>query len=413
MAIITLIPLLAAADPGAGGFFGVRALWQSARSIAAENPADSKVAFDQAVAASPGNNGLLLSATSAALRAHDPARARLLLTRFAAQGGTASEENAVAIAAELGEAASDPLFISLAANRAPVARGKPWAMLPPAIRLIEGVAYDDRHQAAYVSSVVDRTLYRIDGKGAVSVALRLPPDFGSPLALAIDPRHRLLWAALDPKAPGGSGVGGLLKLSLDTRAHALVPGPAGEALSIGDVAVGADGTAFAADGRSGGVYRCRPGCKALETLLAPGLLRSAQGMVVSPDGKRLYVADYAYGIAIVDLATGSARPLATAPGVAIDGLDGLVWSNGRIVAVQNGWRPARVIAIDLDRAGTTAMVTRVIARAGTISDPTQVSRQPGGALLIVANAQWDRYENVAAPRDVAQKQTVLLRLPAQ
>nr|WP_299909784.1 hypothetical protein [Sphingomonas bacterium] len=407
-----LVPLLVATG-AQDGFFGVRALWQSARSIAAEHPADSEAAFDQAIAASPGNNGLLLSAAGAALRAHDPARARLLLTRLAVQGGTVTEENEAAIAAELAAPASDPLLVSLTANRTPVARGTPWATLPATIRLIEGVAYDDRRQAAYVSSVVDRTLYRIDGKGAVSVALKLPPDFGSPLALAIDPRHRLLWAALDPKAPGGSGAGGLLRLSLDTGDRALLPGPAGEALSIGDVAVGADGTAFAADGRSGGVYRCRPGCKALETLLAPGVLRSAQGMVTSPDGKRLYVADYAYGIAIVDLATGATQPLATAPGVAIDGLDGLVWRDGRIVAIQNGWQPARMIAIDLDRAGTTAMAARVIARAGPMTDPTQVARLAGGALLVVANAQWDRYENVTAPREVAQEPTVLLRLPAQ
>ena len=42
----------------------------------------------------------------------------------------------------------------------------------------------------------------------------------------------------------------------------------------------------------GAVYRCAPGCDALETWLPARTFYSAQGMVISPDGRRLYVADY-------------------------------------------------------------------------------------------------------------------------
>ena len=265
-------PLLVAAGIGEDGFFGVRALWQSARSAAAEHPADSAAAFDRAIAASPGSNGLLLSAIGAALRAHDRARARALLTRFAAQGGTVPGEDAKEIAAELGAPAGDPLFAALAANGAPVEAGRIATILPATMRLIEGVAYDDRGRAAYVSSVVDRTIYRVTSAAPAAV-LRLAPDLGSPMAMAIDGRRRTLWAGLDPKAPGApaSGKGGLLGLSLDGRTHRLVTIPGGD-VAIGDVMVAPDGTAYAGDGRSGAVYRCRPGCAVLETVLAPGVL---------------------------------------------------------------------------------------------------------------------------------------------
>jgi hypothetical protein len=392
------------------GFFGVRGLWQSARSIAAEHPGDSAAAFDRAIAASPGSNGLLLSAATAALRAHDRMRARALLGRFAAQGGALPERE---MATELGAAADDPLLATLAANGAPGPAGTIAATLPAAIRLVEGVAYDDRDRATYVSSVIDRTIYRIVGAGPVA-AFHLTPDLGSPLSIAIDTRRRILWAALDPRAPGapGSGRGGLLRLSLDGHGDGVVTVP-GTDIAIGDVMVAVDGTAYAGDGRSGAVYRCRPGCIALETLLAPGILRSAQGMLLSPDGRRLYVADYAYGVAIVDPVTGRARPLRTAPGVAIDGLDGLAWRDGHIVAVQNGWQPARLIEIGLSPSGEEAVAVRVLARSGLLVNPTQVAAMADGALLVVANAQWDLYEKAPDPGTVVQQPTNLLRIPRQ
>ena len=134
-------------------------------------------------------------------------------------------------------------------------------------------------------------------------------------------------------------------------------------------------------------------------------------MLLSRDGRKLYVADYAYGVAIVDLVTGAAKPLLTAPGVAIDGLDGLAWRDGRMVAVQNGWQPARLIAIELDASGERAVAARVLARSGALSDPTQVAAMAGGAMLVVANAQWDLYEKTPAPGAVVQQPTILLRIP--
>lgn len=101
------------------------------------------------------------------------------------------------------------------------------------------------------------------------------------------------------------------------------------------------------------------------------------------------MSDYAYGIAVLDLSTGLLRPLRSARGVALDGIDGLSLYGDRLVAVQNGWPEPRVIALDLDVHGTAVLRSRSLFKGG---DPTQLARLSPTRLALVAEAQWDVYD---------------------
>ena len=72
---------------------------------------------------------------------------------------------------------------------------------------------------------------------------------------------------------------------------------------VSDLALGPDGTVYAADPVAGRVYRLPADGKRLEVLVDSGEIVSAQGMAASDDGKVLFVSDYAQGIARVDLET--------------------------------------------------------------------------------------------------------------
>jgi hypothetical protein len=83
------------------------------------------------------------------------------------------------------------------------------------------------------------------------------------------------------------------------------------------------------------------------------LFRSLQGMVPTPDGRGLYLGDYSHGLMLLDLTTGKVAPLTGPAEGTLLGIDGLA-SGGprRLIGVQNGVTPNRVIAIHLDAAGT-------------------------------------------------------------
>jgi sugar lactone lactonase YvrE len=398
----------AAADHGE-----TRRLWKEARDAARSDPAASLAKFDQAIASASGNNMLLLSGILVALRAHDRERLARWVAAFAAHGGALDDEVLKAIAVELGTLADPAAMQRLAAARNAMGSGEVVASIPAETRLVEGVAYDGARDALYVSSVVDRRVERIDGKGRRRSVLELPADQGAPLGLALDAGRGVLWIAVDGSPfEGGIGAGGLVRFSPGSSASTHIRAPSVEPLHIGDVAVGPDGTAYAADSQSGAIYRCAPGCRTLSVLVAPGRLRSAQGMAVAPDGRRLWVSDYSYGLLSVDLRTGATTRVTAAPGIAIDGIDGMTLRNGRVIAVQNGWAPARVIEIEFDAAGI-AVAARVIARGGAMAEePTQIARAGKDALLLVSNSQWAPYGRGMDAGRTAQRPTRVTRIAA-
>ena len=114
-----------------------------------------------------------------------------------------------------------------------------------------------------------------------------------------------------------------------------IPAPAGA--TPGDVAVGPDGIVYVSDGQNGAVYRCRPGCAALEAWLPAGTFFSPQGMAVSASGQ--------FGSTSPIIATASPRSSAPPamcsgwtrrPGSCSTASMALIADRDGLVAIQNG-----------------------------------------------------------------------------
>lgn len=115
-----------------------------------------------------------------------------------------------------------------------------------------------------------------------------------------------------------------------------------------------------------------------------------------PGNRRLIVSDYAYGLAVVDTATGAVGRLASRAGELLDGIDGLWLAGKHLVGVQNGLRPMRIVQLELDIEGEIASVGTLEAAHPAWTEPLGGALS-NGELVYIGNGQWDRFGPGGAP----------------
>jgi hypothetical protein len=339
----------------------------------------------------PNSAGMQRRLLAAAVEAKDAAAALAAARRLAALGGSLSENGRRQVAAVTGAEAMAALAPLFDANTARAGSSEVHALIPAEHRLIEGLIWDRNERRLYATSVVDRRLLRLETGGAATMISG--PGVGSLFGGAYEPAAGRLWiasAAIEQTPPGDSPFNGLL--AIDPRRPGLgrrIPAPDGA--TLGDVAVGPDGIVYASDGQKGAVYRCRPGCAALEAWLPPGTFRSAQGMAVSADRRWLYVADYRYGLAAVELASGRVHRVEGSPEMMLDGIDGLVRHGRDLIAIQNGVLPVRIVRLVLSTRGPRVERLEILERGNPDWGEPSLGTMVGDRFLYVADPQWERY----------------------
>ena len=176
---------------------------------------------------------------------------------------------------------------------------------------------------------------------------------------------------------------------------------------LGDVTLGPDGTVYVA---GGDLLQLRPGGAALEVLLPAGLMRSPQGMAVTPDGAALIVADYSSGLWRVDRASGAAVRLAAPPNASLIGIDGLI-SDGRFLyALQNGVAPQRVMKLRPDAAWSRIEAVDLLAANLPQLDEPTTGLVRDGELVFVSRSQWSDFDGEGAPRSPEPEPALISRL---
>src|SRR5215469_10658754 len=236
-----------------------------------------------------------------------------------------------------------------AANKTPISQAESVFSLSDPNILAEDIDYDSESKSFLITSVLEKKIIRVTEDGRATDFARSPSNWPM-LALKIDGRHNLTWAtevAMDgfvaaPKSDWGRSA--ILCFDLQTGLlRQRIEGPAKSAL--GDMILTSEGNPIISDGGGGGVYRVRD--DRLERIDAGDFI-SPQTPTMCPDGKRVFVPDYARGIGILDLVTKRVVWLnQSAPKFAINGIDGLYFDHGSLIATQNGTSPERVIRFQL------------------------------------------------------------------
>jgi len=327
---------------------------------------------------------------AAALDAKDPARLAAAANRLAQLGYLPRARTFAQIAQRLPAADAEALRRRFLANRRVRSAARPVAAIGPEQALVEGVAWDAGHRRLFATAVLGRALLVSDGQ-----QWRKVPDLdvGGLSGIAIDAPRHLLWlsSTSTTQTPNRlTAFRGLVALDLDTLREVRRVAVTNEGSPF-DLAVGPDGTAYASESQRGLVYRLGPNDQSLSILVRRGELTSPQGLVPAADGKHLYVADYAMGVMVVNLADGSVAPLPSAAGTMLDGIDGLVGYRGDLIAIQNGTSPRRILRLVLDSAGTRIQRVEMLeSEAPGWGEPTNgVIRDDS---LLYVDGQGPRYD---------------------
>lgn len=227
-----------------------------------------------------------------------------------------------------------------------------------------------------------------------------------------DSARKSLWVAsgnIDGSPKDKGRFSGLVRVfhSDDPREQLAAP----DGAEPSDLAVGPDGTLYTSDPVNGGIYFATLADEKLQTLIAPGTFRSPQGLAVSADGPRLYVSDYRYGIAVIELESRAVSRLASDLPLILDGVDGLWRYGNELIAVQNGTSPMRIAAFELSDDGLRVTGHRILEQANPEWTEPLSGSIDGDSLIYVGNGQWDRYVQGESVPDKPALPTQIRRLP--
>jgi len=295
----------------------------------------------------------------------------------------------------------DAVAEAFAANARPAGGAEQVARLEGETAFLpEGIAADPATGDLFIGSVREARIVRLDARTGRTTPFagndpeRLWGVFGMRVA------GRRLWVATSavPQALGlpdsARGRAAVLVYSIDDGTLLFRCAREDQAV-FGDVLPQAGG-AWVSDSTGGVAFLAIGDCK-WRTLVPAGRFVSPQGLTDGGPG-RLIVADYRGGLFSVDTSTGEPRRLGGPHDLTLYGIDGLDRAGNWLVAVQNGLRPHRVLALRLSPGGDRITDWRVLAGALEVFDEPTLGVVDRGHFVFVANSGWERYGGEADPK---------------
>lgn len=348
--------------------------------------------MEEALSHRPNNPLLLGYVAYLAAETGNAIRAETAAKRYAAMGLVPADGIRASLGTALPEKPAHEISTAFGTNLQPHGTTETKFILPADFELVEGIATDSKGRF-YFGSVVSGSIVRMDATGPSKIVDAKQHEFGSFFGMLMHDSNLYVTFAHLRQTPGyaeGEGQTGVAKVDPETgdvlEVWALPGGSASQ--QIADITVSSDGGIYVSDAQGKKIYQIT-GDTLFPAFVHDGFM-SPQGIAETGNG-HLILADYGRGLWLLDRETGKATLLGVPENISLHGIDGLVWHDGKLIALQNGVTPHRMLAIDISADGTYVENARVVAQGfGDYGEPTLgVSTSDG--LYFIAGSQWPSY----------------------
>ncbi len=303
-------------------------------------------------------------------------------------------------------------------NKNPVNKSRKAFSLSDKSLITESVGFDSKTERFFISSVHQRKIIVIDKDGNQREFSNLTDGLWSVLGIKIDEKRRILWACSSafPQMinydKNDEGKAGIFKYNLDNgkliKKYLLEN--TNEKHALGDLVINKKGDVFATDSISPRIYKIDLVEDKLELFLENKNFNSLQGLAFSDNEQSLFVADYSTGIHKIDLDKKQSFQIIPEKNITLLGIDGLYFYKNKLIAIQNGIRPQRVVQFSLNKDQTRIEKFKTLeANHDNFEEPT-LGVIIKNEFYYVANSQWNLTTNDGKLLEDKLKEPVILKL---
>ncbi|HYG17681.1 MAG TPA: SMP-30/gluconolactonase/LRE family protein [Ohtaekwangia sp.] len=280
------------------------------------------------------------------------------------------------------------LFVTISATAQPF---KPEIAFTVAEKdlIPEGIAYDSREKAFYLSSIYKKKIVRISAKGEVRDFIASAADgVEEVLGMKVD-QNGLLWACNN--TPEHDTMRRISNVHVyDTRNRSLYKRfqvTDGRPHLFNDLYITKAGDVYITDTQAGMLWVIRKGGNDIEAFTKPGSLAFPNGITATEDESKILVATgSALGVVSIDMASRSINPLRNDRYLII-GLDGLYRHKHSLIGVQNTTFPEAIISMTMTPGGNGLGTVAFIAHGHPAMDTPTTGVIVGDEFYFIANSQ--------------------------
>lgn len=249
----------------------------------------------------------------------------------------------------------------------------------------ENIAYDTKRKAFLLGSTVRNVIIRCAlGAACVPFVKGSGADQEYILGLKIDRASDGIWATTN--SPTGAN---LRRYNLKSGELERTVWLEGKHI-FNDLALSVSGVVYVSDTSEGSVYRLDVQGGKLQRLAREHPFTAANGIALSADENMVYVSVWGNGIEVIDLRSGSVKPVLHPRHISLAFIDGLYALQGSLVAIQNGPMLPRIVQFGLDKSGREIVKMKVLERRNPSFDGVTTGVLVGNQLYYAANPQIDR-----------------------